>query len=65
MINVDGNLWYPKVITELNKSGELERRCRCRPVSYLNNTVSQSGPLCIRQPEPRQQVGFKDAVLGR
>jgi hypothetical protein len=27
--------------------------------------LSQSGPLCIRQLEPRCQVGFKDAVLGR
>jgi transposase-like protein len=41
VINVDGNPSYPKVITELKKSGELGRRCRCRPVPYLNNIVEQ------------------------
>jgi transposase-like protein len=32
---------YPKVIAELKKTGELGRRCRCRPVRYLNNIVEQ------------------------
>ena len=32
---------YPKVITELKKAGELGRRCRCRPVRYLNDIVEQ------------------------
>lgn len=41
VINVDGNPSYPKVITELNRTGELGRRCRCRPVRYLNNIVEQ------------------------
>ena len=41
MINVDGNPSYPKVIAELKKTGELGRRCRCRPVRYLNNIVEQ------------------------
>ena len=41
MINVDGNPSYPKVITELKQAGELGRRCRCRPVRYLNNVVEQ------------------------
>jgi hypothetical protein len=31
----------PKVISELKKTGELGRRCRCRPVRYLNNVVEQ------------------------
>src|SRR6516162_9655745 len=39
VINVDGNPSYPKVITELKKTGELGRRCWCRPVRYLNNIV--------------------------
>ena len=42
VINVDGNPSYPKVIAELKKSGELGRRCRCRPVRYLNNIVEQA-----------------------
>jgi IS6 family transposase len=41
VINVDGNPSYPKVITELKRTGELGRRCRCRPVRYLNNVVEQ------------------------
>src|SRR5579863_9539052 len=41
VINVDGNPSYPKAITKLKKTGELGRRCRCRPVRYLNNIVEQ------------------------
>ena len=42
VINVDGNPSYPKVITELKKAGELGRRCRCRPVRYLNKSWSKT-----------------------
>ena len=41
VINVDGNPSYPKVIGELKRTRELGRRCRCRPVRYLNNMVEQ------------------------
>ena len=41
VINVDGNPSYPKVIGELKRTRELGRRCRCRPVRYLNNSVEQ------------------------
>src|SRR4051812_44905698 len=41
VINVDGNPSYPKVIGELKRTRELGRRCRCRPVGYLNNIVEQ------------------------
>ena len=41
VINVDGNPSYPKVISELKRTGELGRLCRCRPVRYLNNIVEQ------------------------
>jgi transposase-like protein len=41
VINVDGNPSYPKVITELKRNGEFGRRCRYRPVRYLNNVVEQ------------------------
>ena len=40
-VNIDGNPSYPKVITELRRAGELGRRCRCRPIRYLNNIVEQ------------------------
>ena len=42
VINVDGNPSYPKVIAELKHGGELGRRCRCRPVRYLNNILEQN-----------------------
>jgi IS6 family transposase len=41
VINVDGNPSYPKVVRELKGTGELGRRCQCRPVRYLNNVVEQ------------------------
>ena len=41
VINVDGNPSYPRAVAELKGSGELGRRCRCRPVRYLNNIVEQ------------------------
>jgi len=37
VINVDGHPVYARAIAELKKSGELGRRCRCRPSPYLNN----------------------------
>jgi IS6 family transposase len=41
VINVDRNPSYPKAISELRQTGHLGRRCRCRPVRYLNNVVEQ------------------------
>jgi IS6 family transposase len=41
VINVDGNPSYPKAIPELKKTDVTRRRCRCRPVRYLNNIVEQ------------------------
>ena len=41
VIDVDGRTAYAIAIAELKSSGELGRRCRCRPRSYLNNSVEQ------------------------
>src|SRR6266853_1689645 len=41
VINVDGHPVYASAIAELKGSGELGRRCRCRPCPYLNNIVEQ------------------------
>ena len=41
VINVDRNPSYPKAISELKRTGDLGRCCRCRPVRYLNNIVEQ------------------------
>ena len=57
VINVDGNPSYPKVISELKRSGELGRRCRCRPVRYLNNIVEQDHRAIKRR--VRASQGFR------
>jgi transposase-like protein len=54
---VDRNPSYPKVIAELKKSGELGRRCRCRPVRYLNNIVEQDHRAIKRR--VRASQGFR------
>ena len=41
VINVDGHPAYATAISELKESGELGRRCRCRPSPYMNNVVEQ------------------------
>ena len=41
MINVDGHPAYPAVIEELKQSGELGRKCQCRPSPYMNNIIEQ------------------------
>jgi len=41
VIHVDGHPAYPQAIRELKASGELSRRCRCRPSAYLNNVLEQ------------------------
>jgi IS6 family transposase len=57
VINVDGNPSYPKVIAELKQTGELGRRCRCRPVRYLNNVVEQDHRAIKRR--VRASQGFR------
>jgi len=63
VINVDGNPSYPKVITELKKSGELAGRCRCRPVPYLNNIVEQDHRAIKRR--VRASQGFRSFQSAR
>jgi transposase-like protein len=57
VINVDGNPSYPKVIEELKRAGGLGRRCRCRPVRYLNNIVEQDHRAIKRR--VRASQGFR------
>jgi transposase-like protein len=48
---------YPGVIEELKQTGELGRRCRCRPVRYLNNIVEQDHRFIKRR--VRASQGFR------
>jgi transposase-like protein len=57
VINVDGNPTYPKVIDELKRTRERSRRCRCRPVRYLNNVVEQDHRAIKRR--VRASQGFR------
>jgi transposase-like protein len=57
VINVDGNPSYPKVIDELKRTRELGRRCRCRPIRYLNNVVEQDHRAIKRR--VRASQGFR------
>jgi IS6 family transposase len=41
VINVDGHPAYASVTAELQQTGELGPRCRCRPCPYLNNIIEQ------------------------
>ena len=57
VINVDGKPSYPKVVMELKRTAELARRCRCRPVRYLNNIVEQDHRAIKRR--IRASQGFR------
>jgi transposase-like protein len=57
VINVDGNPSYPKVVSDLKRSGELGRRCRCRPVRFLTNVVEQDHRSVKRR--VRAMQGFR------
>jgi transposase, IS6 family len=57
VINADGNPSYPRAIAELKQTGELGRRCRCRPVRYLNNIVEQDHRAIKRR--VRASQGFR------
>jgi transposase-like protein len=41
VINVDKNPSYPPVVEALKSEGTLQRRCRLRPVQYINNVWSK------------------------
>jgi IS6 family transposase len=57
VINVDGNPAYPRALDELKRTRELGRRCRCRPVRYLNNVVEQDHRAIKRR--VRAMQGFR------
>ena len=57
VINVDKNPAYPSAIQELKRTRELGRRCRCRPIRYLNNVVEQDHRAIKRR--VRAMQGFR------
>jgi DDE domain len=55
VINVDKNPSYPPVVEALKAEGTMRRRCRLRPMQYLNDILEQrsSGHQVAREGEPR------------
>jgi hypothetical protein len=41
VINADGHPAYGTAIDELKETGDLGRRCRCRPSPHMNNVLEQ------------------------
>jgi transposase-like protein len=57
VINVDKNPSYPPVVEVLKSDGTLRRRCRLRPVQYLNNVLEQDHRAIKRR--VRASQGFR------
>ena len=57
VINVDKNPSYPPVVKVLKSEGTLRRRCRLRPVQYLNNVLEQDHRAIKRR--VRASQGFR------
>jgi transposase, IS6 family len=56
VINVDKNPACPKAVGKLKKKGTLPRRCKLRPIKYLNNLVEQDHRFIKRRVNP--ESGF-------
>jgi transposase, IS6 family len=52
VINVDKNPACPKAVGKLKKKGTLPRRCKLRPIKYLNNLVEQDHRFIKRRVSP-------------
>jgi IS6 family transposase len=57
LVDVDRNPAYPRAIDQLKRIRKLGRRCRCRPVRYLNNVVEQDHRAIKRR--VRAMQGFR------
>ena len=63
VINVDGHPAYARAIAELKQSGDLGRRCRCRPSPYLNNMIEQDHRFIKKR--IAASLGFRSAEGAR
>jgi transposase, IS6 family len=57
VINVDQCPCYPPAVKQLKNEGQLRRRCRLRPVQYLNNILEQDHRAIKRRIKASQ--GFR------
>src|ERR1700683_1932870 len=63
VINVDGHPAYASAIEELKQSGELGRKCRCRPSPYLNNIIEQDHRFVKKRIVASQEFRSADGAL--
>jgi transposase, IS6 family len=63
VINTDLAAIYNSAITEMKKEGTLRRRCRHRPVQYLNNILEQDHRAIKRRTNAKQ--GFRELQAAR
>jgi transposase-like protein len=63
VINTDLAVIYNSAITEMKKEGTLRRRCRHRPVQYLNNILEQDHRAIKRRANAKQ--GFRELQAAR
>ena len=56
VINVDGHPAYARAIAELKRTGDLGRRCRCRPSPYLNSIIGYRTTASLRSASQRAWV---------
>ena len=63
VINTDLAAIYSSAITEMKKEGTLVRRCRHRPVQYLNNILEQDHRAIKRRANAKQ--GFREFQAAR
>ena len=63
VINTDRARLYGSAIARMKKEGILQRRCRHRPVQYVNNIVEQDHRAIKRRVKAKQ--GFRDFQAAR
>lgn len=63
MINTDLARIYNSAIADVKKDGTLRRRCRHRPVQYLNNILEQDHRAVKRRVNAKQ--GFREFQAAR
>jgi transposase-like protein len=63
VINTDLAAIYSSAISDIKKDGTLRRRCRHRPVQYLNNVLEQDHRAIKRRVNAKQ--GFREFQAAR
>ena len=63
VVNTDLATIYPAAIAAIKKEGILRRRCRHRPVQYLNNIIEQDHRAIKRRVNAKQ--GFRELQAAR